>query len=308
MSSATKKFLLGFAVTSVTLIALGVLLRQQQTPMQSHTPEPTVPKPETPTPPIVKSEDVQTGPYTTLTLQTAHPLQEITTKVGEAHVATVLKLNRINSSFLKTGSTVVIPAEGTDFNSLSPFPTDLPDATSIPKLMLVSQRVQAFGLYENGRLVKWGPTSTGKQSTQTPSKLYFTNWKGKEVKSSFDDEWILKWNFNLDNKEGIGMHQYEMPGYPASHSCIRMFANDAEWIYNWADQWILSDNEQEVLASGTPVIVFGSYAYGKTAPWKNLPKDPSATTLSQGEIEKALTPALATILEKQQQRIDYLNR
>jgi lipoprotein-anchoring transpeptidase ErfK/SrfK len=256
--------------------------------------------------PIVKSDATETGPYKTLTLKTADPVKEISDAVGADNAANILRFNRINSTYLKAGSTLVIPANPADFDALSPFPTDLPGAASIPKLMMVSQRVQAFGLYENGKLVKWGPVSTGKASTPTADKLYFTNWKGKEVHSSFSDEWILKFNFNLDNAAGIGMHQYEMPGYPASHSCVRMFGNDAEWIYNWADQWIVSDDQQTVLASGTPVIVFGDYAYGKTAPWKNLPKNPDATTLSQSEVDKALSPELSTIAKKQQERIDYL--
>ncbi|MDB5255037.1 MAG: ErfK/YbiS/YcfS/YnhG family protein [Candidatus Nomurabacteria bacterium] len=301
----TNKIVIGIGVVAVIALAVIFIPRQPQKSAPAPT-QPQLPSATPPTPPIVKEENVEIGPYTTLKIKTAAPLDEITATVGAENVATVLKINRINSNFLKTGSVVIIPANTADFNSLSPFPTDLPDAANVSKLMMISQRVQAFGLYENGKLVRWGPVSTGKQSTPTASKLYFTNWKGEEIHSSFSDEWVLKWNFNLDNKEGIGMHQYEMPGYPASHSCVRMFATDAEWIYNWADQWIVSDDEQTVLVSGTPVIVFGSYSYGKTAPWKNLPKDAEATTLSQSEVEKALSASLSTIQEKQQQRIDYL--
>ncbi len=291
------------AIAVIAIMILYIPRHPQTTPPVT---QPQLPSATPPTPPIIKDEAVETGPYKTLTIKTAAPLDEITAAIGAENVAAVLKINRTNSNFLKAGSTVVLPPASTDFNSLSPFPTELPDAANVSKLMMISQRVQAFGLYENGKLVRWGPVSTGKQSTQTANKLYFTNWKGEEVHSSFSDEWVLKWNFNLDNAEGIGMHQYEMPGYPASHSCVRMFATDAEWIYNWADQWIVADDDQTVLASGTPVIVFGTYAYGKTAPWKNLSKDPEATTLSQSEVEKALSPSLSTIQEKQQQRINYL--
>jgi len=178
------------------------------------------------------------------------------------------------------------------FNS---FPENVSIAKDIPKLMLISQRVQSFAVYEYGQLIRSGAVSTGKQSTPTASKIYFTNWKGKEVKSSFDDEWILKWNFNLDNHEGIGMHQYEMPGYPASHSCIRMFEADAMWIYDWADQWILSPNQQNIVAHGTPVIIFGDYRYDKKAPWKDLPKNESAIKISDEEIETAINQARVQI-------------
>ena len=309
----TKKYIV---LISILLIAIAIVFLLTFFKHQTAKPTPTTEikntatsKKSQQTTPAIKATE-QTGPYTTLTLKTADAIKEISAAItidpsttsGETIIANMLRLNRINSNFLKIGSIVVIPKNPEDFDSLSPFPTELPTANEIPKLMIVSQRVQAFGIYEHGKLITWGPVSTGKQSTPTTSKLYFTNWKGKEVHSSFSDEWILKWNVNLDNSEGIGMHQYDMPGYPASHSCIRMFASDAEWIYNWADQWVLSDNQQTVLIHGTPVLVFGTYAYNKTAPWKKLPKDVTATTLSDTEITTALSPVLPTIIQNQQER------
>jgi hypothetical protein len=41
------------------------------------------------------------------------------------------------------------------------------------------------------------------------------NWKAEETTSTFDDEWDLRWNFNIENKLGVGWHQYSL-GYPAS--------------------------------------------------------------------------------------------
>jgi hypothetical protein len=32
---------------------------------------------------------------------------------------------------------------------------------------------------------------------------FFTNWKAEETTSTFN-EWDLKWNFNIENKEGVG--------------------------------------------------------------------------------------------------------
>jgi hypothetical protein len=155
--------------------------------------------------------------------------------------------------------------------------------------------MQSFGLYEDGKLIRSGPVSSGKKTTPTRSDLYFTNWKGKEVVSTFDDEWILKWNFNIDNKEGISLHEYALPGYPASHSCVRFYGQDAQWIYDWADQWILAQDGQNKLANGTPVVVFGKYDFNKPSPWKNLPENTGATTISQDEIENIVASNLSTI-------------
>lgn len=244
--------------------------------------------------------------YYSLTLVTEKPFDELAQYVDGADLENTLKLNRINSEFLKQGDTLVLSYDIKDFLYLSPFPKELSISKEIPKLLLISQKVQAFGVYEYGDLVRWGPVSSGKELTPTESYLYFTNWKAKEAVSTFDDEWIMKWNFNLDNLKGIGMHQYEMPGYPASHSCVRMFEEDAKWLYDWADQWIVSRDEQRVLASGTPVIIFGYYDYDQTAPWKNLPVSQDATKIDLETLNNTVSFYKEKIIKEMEKRNSLL--
>ncbi|MES2224572.1 MAG: L,D-transpeptidase [Patescibacteria group bacterium] len=299
--SKTQKKTIAIASSFIVVLAIAATLIYKKPKEKASAPVPvaTQPTAQTSGAAPVAAAPIQGEMYHTAAMTTATPAKELAELVGSANVQMVLEINRIDARLIKKGAVLVIPNSFDGAAALSPFPARLEIANDIPKLMLISQAVQAFGIYESGALVRWGGVSSGKQSTQTPSKLYFTNWKGKEVHSSFSDEWILKWNFNLDNKEGIGMHQYEMPGYPASHSCVRMFGVDAEWVYNWADQWVLSDDEQAVVHYGTPVIVFGQYGFGKTAPWKNLPKDAAATTVSVATLEKAIGANKDTIIERQ---------
>ncbi len=273
--------------------------------------QPAVPEPTLPTPPLVVPEKVpEEGPkedqeYYFYTMKSADAAVELEKLVGLENVLAVLQTNRIDATHIKSGAKIVIPVSF-DSATRSPFPLEVSELSEVKKLLLISQRIQAFGVYESGKLVRWGPVSTGKQSTQTPSKLFSTNWKGKEVKSSFDDEWILKFNFNLDNTEGVGFHQYEMPGYPASHSCVRMLMDDAMWLYDWADQWILTENEQSRYAHGTPVVIFGQYGFGKTAPWKLLPEDADATDITEDEMKEIVGSYLDTIMERQSKREAYI--
>jgi len=254
------------------------------------------------TPPLVVEEGPKEGQeYYKYTMKTTNIQKELGDLVGEDNITAVLQTNRVDIKNIKSGAVIVIPTSF-DTASRSPFPLEVLSLSEVSKIILFNQRVQAFGVYESGKLVRWGPISSGKQSTKTPNNLFSTNWKGKEVKSSFDDEWILKYNFNLDNFEGVGFHQYEMPGYPASHSCIRMLMEDAMWLYDWADQWILSADEQTRLAHGTPVIVFGDYGFGKTAPWKLLPENAEATDVPMSEIDTVVNKNISTILERQTER------
>ena len=115
----------------------------------------------------------------------------------------------------------------------------------------------------------------GKKATPTKMGLTFTNWKKEIAISTVNSDWKLRWNFNLYNYLGIGWHQYDLPGHHASHSCVRLLEEDAYFMYNWADEWILKDREN-VKVKGTPVIVFGSYPFDAPKPWYALVKNPKA--------------------------------
>lgn len=221
--------------------------------------------------------------FTALTLSTSNPKNELVQKVGSANLATVLAVNHIDEKKIRKGLVLSIPSA---FPVVWQFmPSALAAAAEIPQLVVVSQKVQAFGVYEYGTLIRSGPVSSGKEDTPTTNGLYFVNWKGEEVISTFSDEWKLLWNMNIDNDEGISMHQYSLPGYPASHSCIRMSAADAQWMYGWVQQWILSANGKVVHAKGTPVIVYGEYNFNAVGPWKTLATNPEAITINTNELE-----------------------
>lgn len=215
---------------------------------------------------------------------------------------TIVALNRVDKSNFHTIDTLVIPDKfDDDFLAYSPFPYSIDEAKEIKKLAIFSYAIQAYGLYENGELIKWGPSSMGSEKNKTPEGLYFTNWKGEETVSTFDDEWVLRWNFNLDNEKGVAWHQYSLPGYPASHSCLRLLEEDAKWMFDWAEEWILED-EQNIKAKGTPVIVFGSYNFGGQRPWLQLAKNNHANDLTKEDINSVIKPYKAEIIKEQENR------
>ncbi len=263
-------------------------------------PSPTV-EVASPTPepiPVVPVKDIG---YHSIVLGETKVGAELTSIVGAEHMPAVLSLNRVDIKHLKAKQEIVVPDSFDDPFAPSSFPRSLSGLAAVPKMMFVSQTIQEFALYENGTLIRFGAVSTGKKSTQTPSKLYYANWKGKSVISTVDDSWIMPWYFNLDNFEGVSMHQFDLPGYPASHACIRMSEDDAKFIFDWADQWILSKDEK-ILASGTPVLIFGEYDYDATAPWKALVENPHSMTISEQSLSKEIEPYLEAIQEKQQER------
>jgi hypothetical protein len=228
--------------------------------------------------------------YRAIQLSGESALVDLENQLGAKRFALFLKVNRIDLAHLRDTDTLALPDSSLDTLDLSPFPLELAGVATSPKAILVSVRVQAFGAYESGRLVRWGPTSTGKKATPTPLGLYHANWKAKQRFSTVNDEWLLKWCVNIQNRDGISLHEYELPGRPASHSCVRLAADDAEWVYGWVDQWKL-DAERKVVAEGTPVLIFGAYAWKEPGPWKRLGEDPGAASTTPAELDSALRVA-----------------
>jgi lipoprotein-anchoring transpeptidase ErfK/SrfK len=229
-------------------------------------------------------------------------IKELEARLGPDVFTLVLKINRLDRKHLRSGTSLLIPDANADLASVSPLPLRLEAGRSIPKLVLVSRQTQAFGAYEFGQLVRWGPTSTGKKSTPTRAGLYHTNWKAKERRSSINQSWILPWCFNIDDTNGVAFHKFDLPGYPASHGCVRLLEEDAKWVYDWAEQWLLSKTDHSILAYGTPVIIFGDYSYGEKAPWQRLADDPTTTAISVTEVDGVLNKYSPTIANRARAR------
>lgn len=214
----------------------------------------------------------------------------------------VLAVNRMDKLHLAKKDSIIVPGDLTgDIEFYLPFPFEVPYLYPVKKIVFFSYPTQTFAAYENGELIYTGPTNMGRKWAQTPTGLFFTNWKAERTTSTFNDEWDLRWNFNIANKAGVGWHQYDLPGYPASHSCLRLLEKDAKYLYKWADQWILKD-DQNILVKGTPVIVFGKYDFDAPKPWLQLTENPKALNISPSEIEKITSPYLDDILLEQEKR------
>ena len=207
-----------------------------------------------------------------------------------------LAINRTDKTNFPQMDSVIIPGDFSgDIEFYLPFPNQIDYLKDIDKIIFFSYPTQTFAAYENGELIYTGPTNMGRKKDQTPTGLFYTNWKAEQTTSTFNDEWDLRWHFNIANKEGVGWHQYSLPGYPASHSCLRLQEKDARYLYDWADQWVLAD-EENVKVKGTPVIVFGSYDFDAPKPWLQLIDNPKAITITENEIEEVTKPFLKSIL------------
>lgn len=237
-----------------------------------------------PQPPEEEKEPELTIAYFVDSLSTAEKVAAFDSIYSDEGKKLISALNRVDVRKVSKGDVLVVPDTLTgNIMDYSPFPEKFQPFASIPKTVLISRRIQAFALYENEKLIKWGPVSSGKESTPTPAGLHYGNYKAKNKISTVNKSWLMPYYFNFMNFEGVGVHQYSMPGYPASHACVRLRKEDAVAIYDWAEQWELTPDGQTVIKNGTPFMVLGDYAFDKPVPWLDLAKDAGANDLNSEE-------------------------
>lgn len=201
--------------------------------------------------------------------------KELRTSYTPSQLDILEKLNRRDREHLiRTDPPVpgiVVPAVWeSDELAYSPLPREWPAAALHAKYLVVHQPGQVFGAYELGRLVRWGPVSSGRKETPTPAGTFNLTWRSRKRTSTDNEAWVLEWYFNFVNSRGISFHQFDLPGYAASHACVRLLQRDAQWLYGWGDQWKLSADRRSVEAPGTPVLIVGGFGHGQPPPWTSL--------------------------------------
>jgi hypothetical protein len=183
-------------------------------------------------------------------------------------IALLAKLNRADPAHLPRLPRIIVPDRWDQDELLySPMPHVLQHLSLEGKAIIVDLPSQVFGAYKCGTLVRWGPVSSGRRSRQTPPGMYHLNWRARVHVSTEDPTWIMHWYFNFSNVQGLALHQYSMPGRPASHGCVRLLAVDAMWIYDWGEACAIDPATNDAIRPGTLVLVIGRYNYAASQPW-----------------------------------------
>ncbi|MBK1869206.1 L,D-transpeptidase [Aestuariivirga sp. YIM B02566] len=94
-------------------------------------------------------------------------------------------------------------------------------AATGPLSIIVSLPEQLVFVYRNGVRVASSTCSTGKPGHTTPTGVFHILQKDKNHHSATYDEAPMP-NMNRLTWSGIALHAGNLPGYPASHGCIRL--------------------------------------------------------------------------------------
>ncbi|MGY3618976.1 L,D-transpeptidase family protein [Bradyrhizobium sp. USDA 10063] len=100
-----------------------------------------------------------------------------------------------------------------------------------PIMAIVSIKTQQVTFYDAEGWILRAPVSTGTKGRETPAGIFAVVEKDKDHHSTlYDDAWMpnmqrITWN-------GIALHGGPLPGYAASHGCVRMPYDFAEKLFD----------------------------------------------------------------------------
>lgn len=240
--------------------------------------------------------------YSRLHIATRAVLDSVRRKYGKRDSSTraawraLTTLNRKELGYIRVGDTIVVPDNVVeDLRAYSVFPQQYPGAASLPKLIMISNAMQSYACYEYGQLVRFAAANTGTESKATFPGRYALNWKDRLRISSLNDNWKLPFTWNFHKWAGNAFHQFDMPGRPVSHSCVRQFMEDAEWLFHWGSGWKLDSNGNAIPMSGTPVVIIDMFDFTrkKGGPWLELTSNRDgivALPADPMKVEEALIP------------------
>jgi hypothetical protein len=164
----------------------------------------------------------------------------------------------------------------------SPTEATAPRDAGEPIMAIVSIKTQRVTFYDADGWILRAPVSTGTTGRETPAGVFAVLEKDKDHRSSmYDDAWMpnmqrITWN-------GVALHGGPLPGYAASHGCVRMPYGFAEKLFEktWIGmRVIISPNDAEPVEFSHPALFMPKAEAIAAAPAK-------AETLVRDAVEAA---------------------
>jgi chemotaxis protein histidine kinase CheA len=157
--------------------------------------------------------------------------------------------------------TAAPPADAAQKQARPARPAQAPEETApreagVPIMAIVSVKSQRVTIYDANGWILRAPVSTGTKGNETPAGVFAVVEKKKDHRSNlYDDGWMpnmlrITWN-------GIALHGGPLPGYPASHGCIRMPFGFADKLFDRMQigtRVIISPNDAEPVAISHPAL------------------------------------------------------
>jgi hypothetical protein len=136
--------------------------------------------------------------------------------------------------------------------------------------VVVSLPEQRVHVYRNGIRIAVSTCSTGREGHATPTGVFTVLQKDADHRSSTYNNAPMP-NMNRLTWDGIALHAGNLPGYPASHGCVRLPMEFSALLF-------------EVTHIGTPVIISGA----QNDPWELVHPGFVLSGFAETEMEEAV--------------------
>jgi hypothetical protein len=137
-----------------------------------------------------------------------------------------------------------------------PVETTAPRDAGAPIMAIVSIKSQHVTIYDADGWILRAPVSTGIKGRETPAGVFSVVEKDKDHHSNlYDDAWMP--NMERITWSGIALHGGPLPGYAASHGCIRMPYGFAENLFGRTQigmRVIIAPNDAEPVEFSDPKL------------------------------------------------------
>lgn len=98
-------------------------------------------------------------------------------------------------------------------------------------VIVVSLEEQSVHVYRNGIAIGSSPISSGRSGHPTPTGVFTILQKEREHRSNLYDDAPMPYMERL-TWDGVALHAGTLPGYPASHGCVRLPHGFAERLFD----------------------------------------------------------------------------
>lgn len=129
-----------------------------------------------------------------------------------------------------------------------------------PMLLIVNRKTQRAVLFRNGVPIGASTVSTGRPGYSTPTGVFTILQKRVEHYSSTYDNAPMPYMQRLTWR-GVALHAGRLPGYPASHGCIRLPLGFAKLLYGVTALGmtvVIADDPAIPRIASPPLIAAGS--------------------------------------------------
>ena len=177
----------------------------------------------------------------------------------------------------------------------SPKEATAPRAAGEPIMAIVSIKTQHVTFYDADGWIVRAPVSTGVKERETPAGVFTVIEKDKDHHSSmYDDAWMpnmlrITWN-------GVALHGGPLPGYAASHGCMRMPFGFAEKMFDKTRigmRVIISPDDAAPVEFSHPALLMPDAKAIAAAPARAEPlaREAAAAARASDEAKKAAATA-----------------